>query len=176
MAICGALSGGASACGCGEFPGAVVAHGSSPHGVPWRIKASREGANTHDASILVQFSYGSPDNGNGYSFGAPLPVPRELVLNADAGSPDEYPERDLSGVTATRAVELKLKMSNGRVLTVEPTLPPRSLRKRLTWLRGLRFFDVFFPAVQKVEAVTAFDRSGHVLGHGKSQRGIFSIF
>lgn len=106
----------------------------------------------------------------------PLPVPGEFVLNADTGEPDEYPERDISGVTATRAVELKVKMSDGKVLTVEPALPPRALRQRLTWLRGLRFFDAFFPVSQRVKAVTAFDRSGRVLGNGKSHRGLFSIF
>lgn len=175
-----AMSSGASACACGEFRGVVVAHGTSPNGVPWRIKESRlvglNPAEPRKPYLMSNFSIGDPVDGSGYDFDMPLPVPHSFVCNALAGSYiDEYAESDLSGVTASRAVKLEVEMSDGQVLTVEPDLPPRSLRRRFGWLHGLRFFDVFFSASQKPKLVTAFDQIGRVLGRSNGRHGGFFV-
>lgn len=159
------LPGGASACGCGEFKGAVVAHGSSSYGVPWRIKAARSPASSGRPRYLeVNFSIGDPDKGIGYFSSLPIPVPRTFFTASPGSDVDEYPESDLSGVTGSRVAELKVKMNDGTVLTVTPTRAPAPLRQRLPWLRQARFFDAFFQAEQEPERVTAFDRDGKRLG------------
>ncbi|HET8814504.1 MAG TPA: hypothetical protein VFM51_06075 [Solirubrobacterales bacterium] len=147
--------------------------------MPWRIKASRlMGMNPDQPRrpyLLSTFSIGDPSDGSGYSSAMPLPISQRFVFNANAGGyTGEYPENDLSGVTASRAVELQVEMNDGAVLTVVPVLPPRSLRQRFAWLRGLRFFDAFFSASQRAKVVTAFSQSGAVLGRSKSHRGRFS--
>jgi hypothetical protein len=168
------LPGGASACGCGEMKGVVVAHGSSLYGVPWRIKASRRLGNTDGDRLLVHFSIGEKGSDVGYLLDMPLPIPRELVFAADGGSAiDEYPENDLSGFTTSRAVELRAKMNDGTVLTIKPVLPPVPLRQRFPWLKGTRFFDIFFASTEKPLLVTALDRDGQVLGRSRSDHGSF---
>lgn len=153
------LTGGASACGCGEYRGVVVAHGTSPNGLPWRIKATRLRNRGQESQLLIQFMHGKLGDEGGYFLGMPLPAPPKFVLNADSGSGDEEnPEGDISGVTAARAVELQVQMSDGEVLTVKPNLPPRPLRKRFGWLHGLRYFDVFFSASEKPMLVTGRQR------------------
>jgi hypothetical protein len=160
------LPGGASACACGEFQGVVVAHGKSLYGVPWRIKAAPmlPRTKTSPPGIRVHFSIGDPDGTVGYFTSLPRRLPPELVFTAIKGSGiSDYPESDLSGVAQSRAVELVVKMSDGQFLTVRPTPAPPETRKRFPWLRGLRFFDVFFPSSQEPLKVTAFDRDRRVL-------------
>jgi hypothetical protein len=171
-----AMSGGASACACGEFRGVVVAHGTSPNGMWWRIKATRLHHKGQEDRLLVHFSYGEPEAEGGYFSEMPLPVPPKFVLTADSGGGDEEnPQRDISGITAARAVELQVEMNDGEVLVVRPELPPRSLRRRFGWLHGLRFFDAFYSAPEEPRLVKAFDQSGHILGRSKAQGGLFFI-
>ncbi len=166
----------ASACPCTEFCGPVVGHGKSLFGVPWRITAippSPRGS--RDATF--QFSVGAcgKDSESGYFVGLPLPIPHAFVFTADTGTEiDPHPEGDLSGVSTRRAVRLVVSMSGGAALTIKPRLTPRRLWKRLPWLRGLRAFDKFFPAGEKPQIVTAYDRAGRMLARRRSDHGGFS--
>lgn len=157
------LPGGAEACGCGEFKGVVVAHGSSPNGVPWRIKATHLTQAGEGPYLLVHFSIGDPEGEAGYFTSLPLPVPGTFFTASPGSEIDEYPESDLSGVTGTRVAELRVRMDDGTVLTVNPALAPAPLRQRFPWLRQARFYDLFFPAEEEPQRVTAFDRSGRRL-------------
>jgi hypothetical protein len=144
--------------------------------VPWRIKATRLRANKQEDQLLVHFMLGKPEDEGGYFLGMPLSVAPKVVLAARSGTgSEEDPEGDISGIAAAKAVELQVKMNGGEVLTVEPTLPPRSLRKRFPWLHGVRYFDAFFPASEEPMLVTAFDQSGQVLGRSKNRQGGFDI-
>lgn len=160
------LPGGASACACGEFKGVVVAHGQSLYGVPWRIKAAPMSPRTKTSppGVRVHFSIGAKDDGVGYFTSLPRRLPPALVFTATKGSGiTAYPEGDLSGVAQRKAVELVVKMSDGQILTVHPALAPPETRKRFPWLRGLRFFDAFFPSSQEPLEITALDGGGRVL-------------
>jgi hypothetical protein len=156
------LPGGASACGCGEFRGVVVAHGSSLHGVPWRIKAVVPRDSGPDQAMF-EFSVGKSPEG-GYFSSIPRPIPRALVLTASRGGDfDEFPESDISGIAAARVTRLEVEMADGQVLETEPLRAPERFRSRFHWLRALRFYDVFFPDDQEPVQVTALDAQGHVL-------------
>jgi hypothetical protein len=154
----------------------VVAHGTSPNGMSWRIKATRLRHRGQEDRLLVQFLYGEPEDEGGYFSEWPLPVPPKFVLTADSGGgSEEEPDMDISGFTAAKAVELQVEMSDGEVLVVKPESPPPSVRRRFGWLHGLRFFDAFYPPPEKPKLVTALDENGHVLGRSKTRRGLFFI-
>lgn len=103
-----------------------------------------------------------------------MPLPYPFTFSAGSGSAiDEFPEGFLSGETAARVAELQVRMSNGEVLTVEPHFAPGTIRQRFAWLKGTRFFALFFPSTEKPRLVTAFDRGGHGIGRSKSDHGIF---
>ena len=166
------------ACACGEFRGSVVAKGKSLYGGPWRIKATlarvRRPQGSWDRTLEVHFSNGPEDDYTvtGYFTGLPLPLHPEFVLTATLGEIDEPPESDISGVTRRHVSTLTLDMSDGESVSIQPALAPSPLLKRFRWLRGVRFYDVFFPADQEPRMITAFDRNGHVLARYKRHRGI----
>jgi hypothetical protein len=171
---------GAPACGCGEVRGPVVAKGQSLYGLPWRIKAalarSRGPRGSWDRAVEVHFSIGRENDytGTGYFTHLGLPLHPAFVLTANEGREiDEYPEGDVSGVTRRDVWTLTIEMSRGESLNVQPTLAPSRLLKRFSWLRGVRFYDVFFPADQRPRMITALDRNGHVLARYSNHRGIF---
>ncbi len=117
-------------------------------------------------SVVLEFSIGKPGeySEGGYFAGFPLPVPRSLVFSAIPGSEfDSYPEGDVSGFAARRVVELVAKMSDGSRLVIETQTAPPRLAERFPWLRGLRFFDQFYPANIEPVEILAYGRSGRLL-------------
>lgn len=155
------------ACACGPEARFLVAHGTSPNGAPWRIKADEErGTRTSPRSALLEYSTGDADesNGAGYFTSMGLPIPRGLVFHATSGS-GVYPELegDVTGFARSRAVRLVAKMSDGSLIEIETQRPPERLRARFPWLRGLVFFDQFYAAEIEPLAITAYGRDGRVL-------------
>ncbi len=158
---------GSPACGCGPTARFVIAHGTSPNGASWRIKAGENPASAYGPrSVEFEFSSGNPDesNGFGYSSGLGLPIPPAFVFHATSGD-GVYPELegDVSGISRPRAVRLVAKMSDGSRIEIETQRPPAKLRRRFPWLRGLVFFDQFYPANVEPLAITAYGRDGRLL-------------
>jgi hypothetical protein len=163
----------ATACSCGEVRGPVVAQGTSPHGVTWKIRAHHEGPR----AVAVDFSLDPPGYDDaGFSMGLPLPVASRFVFTAVSGSGlDPFREADLSGVAARRVEVLVVRMSSGPSLRIPPAPAPWRLRKRFDWLRGLRFFDAFFAEELDPVEVTALDGRGRVLTRRHSYHGLFAF-
>ena len=159
------LPGPAGACACGEFDGPVVAHGTSPAGAPWWVKAveffPRRGS---ERAVTFEFGYG-PSQGEGDGTGGftsmPLAVRRQPFLTAtlggDVGPSSEY---DVSGVVSARATRLVVRFASGESLESEPQLPPAALRDRLHWVRGFRFYDLFYGGEAEPTRIEALDRDG----------------
>ena len=154
-----------------EVHGPVVAHGRSPHGVPWKIKAQRD----NRASFTVEFDFDPPAYSDvGYVGSGTFAGLRKGVIAAVTGSDfSPYPESDLSGIAHRRAVTLLVKLNRGPQLEIHPQLAPRRIRTRFPWLRRMRFFDRFFAADRVPKVVTALDVGGHVLARRHSDRGAF---
>lgn len=178
LAVLALLPSTAPACACGEFRGSVVAHGLTPSGEPWRIKAARPTVDSAGRrSIEFYFSVGSLGGYEhvGFFKGMAFPIANRFVLSANAGS-DVLGDNDLSGVAGRRAATLVVGLSTGERLHIAPQLAPEKLRLRFPWLRGLRFFDEFFSRDARPLWVKAFDEGGRSLGGAKSDRGGFWIF
>jgi hypothetical protein len=155
------------ACGCGPTSRFVVAHGTSPNGASWQIKVDeRPGSVTFPRYAQFHFSAGpaGESNGLGYFSSMPLPIFPAFVFHAVSGN-GVYPdlEGDVSGYARRRAVRLVARMSAGTPIEIETQRPPANLSKRFPWLRGLVFFDQFYPADVEPVAITAYGRDGRLL-------------
>jgi hypothetical protein len=145
----------------------VVAHGKSLYGVPWRIRMGEEtssGKGRRYATLFFSIGRTGELNEAGYFSSFPLLIFRGFVLNATSGSQiDSFPEADTSGYVSRRAVKLVATMSEGPPLEFETQLAPAALRKRFPWLRGVRFFDQFYPDGIEPTELSAYDRAGRLL-------------
>jgi hypothetical protein len=169
-----ASAGGASACPCSEFCGPVIDHGSTPHGVPWRITAfERQAIGPQARAAEFHFSTGACDEykESGYFVGFSLPVSPRFAFSATSGSDlDEFPESDLSGLTTSRARTLILGFTDGSTLLVHPQLAPPDLRRRWPWLKRLRVFDLYFATGPRPASLAACDGRGHLIANQTASR------
>lgn len=163
----------APACGCDPTGGFVVAHGSSPTGVPWRWKAREITQLDHRRGALLNFSSGSPDDyGDGFGSGFALPPPQAFVVHGVSSGlilPGEG-EPSLAGFARRKAVRLDARMSDGTVLTVERQLPPPALERMLPWLKSLAFFNAFYANGAKPISISAYAADGRSLGRESLSR------
>jgi hypothetical protein len=145
----------------------VVARGKSLYGAPWRIRMGEEPSYGKGLPRYanLSFSIGTPDERNeGYGSSFPLPIPRAFTFHANSGSEvDSFPEADTSGLASRRVTRLVATMSEGPPLTFETQLAPTALANRFHWLRGVRFFDQFYPAGIEPTEISAYDRAGRLL-------------
>jgi hypothetical protein len=146
----------------------VVASGTSPAGALWKVQLQ-----TSSSGASFSFAVGD-HSASGHAIGLMLPIPRDFGVGADSGTQvGPYAESDLSGLAGRRATRLAVTMSSGETLSVAPQLAPLQLRRRLPWLGGLRFFDLFFPATDTPLRIRAFDHDGHALAAVTSEHGLF---
>jgi hypothetical protein len=156
---------------CSLEGGKLVLNGKSPGGVPWDIRACREGK-----SGFLHFSLKSPPAypGVGYSAALRLPVRPAFLFTATGGSDlSPSPESDVSGLASARVATLRLEMTNGSVLEFQPATARKGARKHHPWVRRLRFFDYFFAASLTPAFMTALDAQGQVLERRQSMQGSF---
>jgi len=66
------------------------------------------------------------------------------------------------------AVKLVATLSNNKHLVIRPQLPSAHLRRKVTWLRGIRYFVFFYPPEGFVTGVATFDRAGTMLFRDKT--------
>jgi hypothetical protein len=112
------------------------------------------------------FSYGPglEGDGTGGFTSLPLAIRRQPFVTAIRGTDvGPYGENDVSGIVQSRATRLLIRLADGEPLTIEPQLPSPGLRNRLHWLRGFRFFDLFYPDGVEPTRIEAYDREGALL-------------
>jgi hypothetical protein len=128
------------------------------------------------SSADVDFKVGACGEGTeaGYAIGFKLPIhPRSFLTSGFGSQIDAYPENDLSGIAAGAVAELVVTLTDGSALRIHPDPAPRRLRKRLPWLRHLRFFDAFFESGRRPKEAAIFDRAGDLLARRQARYGGF---
>jgi hypothetical protein len=150
----------AMACRCGDPQGPVVAQGTSPHGVRWRILA-----HTEPHQVAIDFAYLPPGYDDaGYGIGLPLPLPTAPWLTANVGSEiDPFAESDISGVTTAKVVKVIVRMHDHTGLVVRPRLAPRAVREAHPSIRTLRYFDAFYRPTREPRLIIGLDAHSHIL-------------
>jgi hypothetical protein len=138
----------------------------SLYGVPWRIRAGEERfGDTHQVTFGFTLGRKSEPNDAGYFTGMSLPISRRFVVTGTAGSgTDPELEGDISGIASRRAIRLVATMEEGPPLEIETQIAPKVFRDRYPWLRGLEFFDQWYPSERTVKRLVAYNRAGQIIG------------
>jgi hypothetical protein len=170
LVLMAALAGLALASHGGFVKGPPVADGESPYGVPWSIYAGKM-----DGAYLFEFDIEPPGyDGVGWSAAMPRRAIRKVGFVATSGSDlSEFPEGDVSGVTARRVRNVRLLMSDGSEISFSPTKAPARVIERKPWLKRFRVFDVFFSDDIHAVAMETFDRMGDLIERREADRGSF---
>lgn len=149
----------ASACGGDGPEGPVVNHGASPGGQVWSQTAC---LNLHQ--LVVGLSLPEPNGENqGAESAGPAPSARLPLIGAGHGIVGPENEGEIDGVAFQTVARLLIRFRTGAPITVAPRQAPAGDRRRLAFLRPLRFFVVFFPGSRMPTTITALSNSGHVL-------------
>jgi len=150
----------------------VVDHGDhSDH--PWRISAGVEkNPNCSYWILKIEFSPMAETRGS-WTGGWGIPAGGHLSEAATIAAGDhlEGSERAVSGVVGSRVRKVIFRMSSGHEVVVDPKLPSESLRKRVVWLHGLRYFLSFYSAGEHVKSARLLDAKGKLIAVVRAEEG-----
>lgn len=170
------LGAGLAAARCTKPKHHLIGQGALPTGEAWSVTAGiRNNGTCREWLFDLEFSLGEFGNA-GSATGIPAGghVPREYfkLSGNDLLNPARS-ERVFYGYTGVEGTRIVALLENGKVFAVKPQLAPKSLRKKVAWLRSFRFFVYFHPTGSPIETVSVFTRGGRLLYRARSVGGDF---
>jgi hypothetical protein len=173
MASLAALAPGAGA-HCIKRHQVAIAKGASPTGWHWSVAGSI--GNNGDRCRQWLFGLNFEIEGVG-SWGSSTGIPAggELGRHPDVDAYDSLlpdgSDRVFAGYVEGEAVKLVVTLSNNKHLVIRPQLPSAQLRRKVTWLRGIRYFVAFYRPEGFVTGVMTFNRAGTLLYRDRTFEG-----
>jgi hypothetical protein len=96
-----------------------------------------------------------------------IPAGAHLSSSYTIGASDNLQEdgawRVLSGLVAGDVAKVTATLSNGKRLSFKPRSAPASLRRKVVWLRNVRYFVQYYPPTGFVTSASLFSASGQLL-------------
>jgi hypothetical protein len=150
-----------------------VAKGTSPGGLRWRVSASI-GNNGGCGEWLFGMDFDLEGAGDwGSSTGIPPGghLGRGYQIDASDNLLEDGSERVFSGIVDGEASKVLITLSNNKHLAIHPRSAPDSLRRKVVWLRNVRYFVYYYPPEGFVTGVATFNASGQLLYRDKTFEG-----
>lgn len=142
-----------------------VARGQSPAGETWTVEGSI-GNNGSCRDWLFGMDFSLPKAVN-WGWGTGIPAGGHLSSSFDIDASDDLQEdgawRVLSGSVAGEVTKVMATLSNGKRLVFKPRSAPASLRRKITWLKNVRYFVQYYPPTGFVTSASLFNASGQLL-------------
>lgn len=164
----------AAKAGCIKRHSVRIASGASPSGWGWTIDGSigNNGSNCHDWLFGMDFELQGAAN---WGWGTGIPAGGHLGRNFGIEASDDLLEdgsyRVVSGTVNGEVAKVVFTLSNNKHLTIRPISPPEQLRRKVVWLRNVRYFVTYYPPEGFVTGVATFSASGVLLSRDKSFEG-----
>lgn len=148
-----------------------IASGTSPSGWGWTVAGSirNNGNNCHEWLFGMDFELqgvGNWGSATGIPVGGHLgrdPEPEVIDSLLEDGS-----DRVVAGFVNGEVAKVVFTLSNNKRLTVRPKSPSEHLRRKVVWLRNLRYFVDYYPPEAFVTGVATFSASGVLLYRDKT--------
>ena len=142
-----------------------VARGQSPEGETWTVEGSI-GNNGSCREWLFGIDFSLPKAVNwGSSTG--IPTGGHLSSTYTISASDDLQEdgawRVFSGFVAGDVAKVTATLSNGKRLSFKPLSAPAPLRRKVVWLRNVRYFVQYYPPSGFVTSASLFSASGQLL-------------
>lgn len=157
----------ASAAGAACIPrhGVPIDSGSSPEGATWTVEGTI-GNNGSCREWLFGMEFSLPGAVNwGTSTGIPVGghLSSRYTIDASDNLQEDGAWRVFSGLVAGDVAKVTASLSNGRRLVFKPRSAPASLRRKVVWLRNVRYFVQYYPPTGFVTAASLFSVTGQLL-------------
>jgi hypothetical protein len=142
-----------------------IASGPSPEGETWTVEGEI-GNNGSCREWLFGMEFSLPGAVNwGSSTG--IPAGGHLSSSYTIGASDNLQEdgvwRVFSGFVAGDVAKVTATLSNGKRLSFKPRSAPAPLRRKIVWLRNVRYFVQYYPPNGFVTSASLFSASGQLL-------------
>jgi hypothetical protein len=93
---------------------------------------------------------------------------RRAGISASDDLLEDGSSRVFSGFVDGEVAKVVLTLSNNQHLTIRPKSPPPELRRKVAWLRNVRYFVEYYPPKGFVTGVATLNASGQLLYRDKS--------
>lgn len=142
-----------------------IASGPSPEGETWTVEGEI-GNNGSCREWLFGMEFSLPGAVNwGSSTG--ISAGGHLSSSYTIGASDDLQEdgawRVFSGLVAGDVAKVTATLSNGKRLSFKPRATPTPLRRKVVWLRNVRYFVQYYPPSGFVTSASLFSASGQLL-------------
>lgn len=142
-----------------------IASGQSPEGEKWTVEGTI-GSNGSCRQWLFGMDFRLPQTIN-WGWGTGIPAGGHLSNAFDIDASDDLQEdgawRVLSGSVPGDVAKIMATLSNGKRLIFKPRSAPAPLRRKVTWLRNVRYFVQYYPPTGFVTSASLFSASGQLL-------------
>jgi hypothetical protein len=102
-----------------------------------------------------------------WGWGTGIPAGGHLSSTYTIDASDNLEEdgawRVFSGSVAGDVAKAIATLTNGKRLTFKPRSAPASIRRKVVWLRNVRYFVQYYPPTAFVASVSLFSASGQLL-------------
>jgi hypothetical protein len=151
-----------------------IAAGESPNGWGWTVDGSirNNGNNCHEWLFGMDFELqGVGDWGWGTGIPAGGHLGRGFEIEASDDLLEDGSYRVVSGTVNGEVAKVVFTLSNNKRLTIHPVSPPEHLRRKVVWLRNVRYFVDYYLPEAFVTGVATFNASGVLLYRNKNFEG-----
>lgn len=142
-----------------------VASGSSPEGSTWTIEGTI-GNNGSCREWLLGMDFSLPGAGDwGWATGIPASghLSQRYTMDVSDHLQEDGAWRVFSGSVGGDVAKVTATLSNGKRLSFKPRSVPASLRRKVVWLRNVRYFVQYYPPAGFVTSVSLLNASGQLL-------------
>jgi len=163
----------AASAGCIERHNVRIASGTSPAGWSWTVDGSignngscRQWLFGMDFNLEGASSWGW---GTGIRPGGSLS--RRFTIEATDYLLSDGSSRVVAGTVNGEVGKVLFTLSNNKHLTISPKAPPLQLRRKVPWLRNVRYFVEYYLPEGFVTGAATFSASGQLLYRDKTFEG-----
>jgi hypothetical protein len=148
-----------------------IASGTSPNGLPWTVEGSigNNGRGCGEWLLGMDFELAGATN---WGWGTGIPAGGHIDDGFEISASDNLQAdgttRIFSGSVSGEVAKVAATLSNNKHLTFTPRSPSMQLRRKVTWLRNIRYFVTYYPPEAFVTGVSTFSASGQLLYRDRS--------
>ena len=157
--------------GCIKRHSVKVASGKAPNGWSWNVSGTigNNGGHCDDWLFGMEFEL---EGVGGWGSSTGIPAGSRFDGRGEPAASDDLLEdgsnRVFSGFVSAEVETVVVTLSNNQHLAIHPKYPPAKLRRKVSWLRNVRYFVEYYQPVGFVTGISTLSKTGQLLYRDKT--------